>query len=118
MSYLLHLEKKYSLANRILVEVLSKQIQEMQGGTQDKKDTTGGVYKLYLATGEKVSLDISTVDGIGRLAVLEKELGNEGVGDTGDRRANHGPGHAGQQEEQADHCQGPGHAGQKEEQCQ
>ena len=100
------------------MEVLSKHIQEMPGGTQDKKDTVGRVYKLYLATGEKVSLDISTVDGIGRLAVLEKELGNEGVGDTGDRRANHGPGHAGQQEEQADHYQGPGHAGQQEEQCQ
>lgn len=65
--------------NKVTAEMLSKQIQDMQGGTQDKKDSTGGVYELYLATGEKVSLDISTVDG--RLAALEKVVGKEGVGD-------------------------------------
>eukprot|EP00090_Calanus_glacialis_P034641 TRINITY_DN583_c0_g1_i1.p1 TRINITY_DN583_c0_g1~~TRINITY_DN583_c0_g1_i1.p1 ORF type:complete len:350 (+),score=167.73 TRINITY_DN583_c0_g1_i1:57-1106(+) len=65
--------------SKVTVEMLSKQIQDMQGGTQDKKDSAGGVYELYLATGEKVSLDISTVDG--RLAALEKVVGKEGVGD-------------------------------------
>ena len=45
----------------------------------DKKGSAGKVYKLYLAKGEKVILDISTIDG--RMAAIEKVVGKEGVGD-------------------------------------
>ena len=65
--------------NKVTVEMLSKQIQEMQGGKEVKTGVDGGVYQLYLAKGDKASLDISTVDG--RMAALEKVVGREGVGE-------------------------------------
>jgi len=65
--------------SKVTLEMLSKQIKDMQGGKEDSIVSDGGVYQLYLASGEKASLDISTVDG--RLAALEKVVGTEGVSD-------------------------------------
>jgi len=65
--------------SKVTVEMLSKQIQDMQGGREGIKGEEGGVYQLYLSAGEKASLDISSVDG--RLAALEKVVGTERVSD-------------------------------------
>jgi len=65
--------------SKVTVEMLSKQIQDMQGGSEGIKGEEGGVYQLYLSAGEKASLDISSVDG--RLAALEKVVGTERVSD-------------------------------------
>lgn len=65
--------------SKVTVEMLSKQIQDMQGGSEGVKGEEGGVYQLYLSAGEKASLDISSVDG--RLAALEKVVGTERVSD-------------------------------------
>jgi len=66
--------------NKVTVEQLSKQINDIQAGKKDGgKAVDGGVYQIYLSAGEKASLDISTVDG--RLAALEKVVGTEGITD-------------------------------------
>jgi len=65
--------------NKVTVEMLSKQIQDMQCGSEGIKAEDGGVYQLYLSAGDKASLDISSVDG--RLAALEKVVGTERVSD-------------------------------------
>jgi len=66
--------------NKVTVEQLSKQINDIQAGKKEGgKAVDGGVYQLYLSAGEKASLDISTVDG--RLAALEKVVGTEGITD-------------------------------------
>jgi len=65
--------------NKVTVEMLSKQIQDMQTGKDGSKDLDEGVYQLYISASGKASLDISSVDG--RLAALEKVVGTEGVSD-------------------------------------
>jgi len=60
--------------------MLHNLIKDMQGG-KDSKASHGGLYRLYLASGEneKASLDIFSVDA--RLAALKKVVGTESVSD-------------------------------------
>ena len=66
-------------SDKVTVEMLSKQIQDMHMRKNGSKDQDKGVYQLYISASDKASHDISTVDG--RLAALEKVVGTEGVSD-------------------------------------
>ena len=66
-------------SNQVTVEMLNKQIKDMQHSNNPSSEDQNAVYQLYLPIGDKTSLDISTVDG--RLAALEKVVGKENAGD-------------------------------------
>lgn len=72
-------EKSSVACKGISVENLTKQIHDMQQQQGKPSETSEGVYELLIQPNEKGSLDISTVDG--RLAALEKIIGNSSVAD-------------------------------------